>query len=233
MDLQGNPDRIEAFRRGDADTLAALYRAHMAEVERMLRRGFAFQSRGQRVRFRGYDEPFRLQEAIQEGFLHAFRQQAREAYDGAQPYLPFLLTIVRNNTLDRIRREQTEARYIVHAESLRTHEGGGQMVEQLGASEPQDSPEIGALRGELQGLLGRFVAELDAADGALVQRHLMGELSQQEIADELGESRNDVRKRIKELRGRLLRFLKAEGFIETLDAAEVLRQLSTLSWVLA
>jgi DNA-directed RNA polymerase specialized sigma24 family protein len=82
-------------------------------------------------------------------------------------------------------------------------------------------------------LLGRFVAELDAADGALVQRHLMGELSQQEIADELGESRNDVRKRIKELRGRLLRFLKAEGFIETLDAAEVLRQLSTLSWVLA
>lgn len=82
-------DRIEAFRRGDRETLAALYRAYVGEVEQLLRRGFTFQSRGQSVRFRGYDEPFRLQEAIQDGFMHAFRQQAREAYDGEQPYLPF------------------------------------------------------------------------------------------------------------------------------------------------
>jgi RNA polymerase sigma factor (sigma-70 family) len=232
MDLQGHPDRIEAFRRGDRETLAALYRAHVGEVEQLLRRGFTFQSRGQSVRFRGYDEPFRLQEAIQDGFMHAFRQQAREAYDGEQPYLPFLLTIVRNNTLDRVRREQTEARYIVHAESLRVREGEGQAVEQLGASGAHESPEIGALQAELRGLLGRFVEELDALDGALVRGHLLGELSQQQIADELGESRNDVRKRLKLLRERLLRFLKAEGFIETLDAGEVLRQLSVMSWVL-
>jgi RNA polymerase sigma factor (sigma-70 family) len=233
MDLQGYPERIEAFRRGDRETLAALYRAHVHEVEQLLRNGFAFQSRGQRVRFRGYDEPFRLQEAIQEGFLHAFRRQAREAYDGQQPYLPYLLTIVRNHTLDQLRRAQTEARYIVHAESLSTIEGEGQAVERLGESEAADGPEIRALRDELSGLLQRFIAELDSADEALVSRHLMGELSQQQIADELGESRNDVRKRIKELRGRLLRFLKSEGFIESLDAGEVLRQLSVMSWVVA
>lgn len=165
--------------------------------------------------------------------MHAFRQQAREAYDGQQPYLPYLLTIVRNHTLDQLRRAQTEARYIVHAESLSAVEGEGQAVERLGKSEAADGPEITALRDELSGLLQRFVAELDRADEALVSRHLMGELSQQQIADELGESRNDVRKRLKELRARLLRFLKSEGFIESLDAGEVLRQLSVMSWVLA
>ena len=63
--------------------------------------------------------------------------------------------------------------------------------------------------------------------------YLLGELTQNAMADELGESRNDVRKRIRQLRERLLRTLKSEGIIGKLEVSEVFQAITLVMAILA
>jgi DNA-directed RNA polymerase sigma subunit (sigma70/sigma32) len=56
--------------------------------------------------------------------------------------------------------------------------------------------------------------------------YLLGDLTQHAMADELGESRNDVRKRIRQLRTRLLRKLKSEDIIGELEVSEVFQAVT-------
>lgn len=223
MELKGNPDLVERFRRGDREVLTELYRAHVDEIRLVLQHGFSFSSRGESVRFRGFKEPFRLQEVLQEVFVHAFREKARMAYDPSQPYRPFLVTIARNWVIDRHRKERTEAALFVSVGVIAgENEGLEEAMDRHAVREEPDSPEMEIYRRQLSETLQRFVAGLDEEDSVVLQRHLMGELTQQEVADALGTDRNDVRKRIRLMRERLLRHLKREGFIGSLDPAEVL-----------
>lgn len=175
------------------------------------------------MRFRGFSEPFRLQESVQAGFIHAFRKAARQAYDGQRPFRPYLLGIVRNFLIDEFRKEQTLSRYVVLVgDFVAEGESTEEAMNRIGTAEPAPSPELEAIRSELAGTLQVFVQGLDEADQALLTRHLMGNESQREVADELGIDRNEVRKRIRTMRERLLKHLKRDGFITSLDPAEVL-----------
>lgn len=225
MELQGNPDLVEAFRRGDREVLADLYRAHVDDVRRLLRDGFSFRSKGAPMRFGGFREPFRLQEVLQESFIHAFREKARHGYDPAQPYRPYLVTIVRNYVIDHFRRERTEAALFVRIGDLAAEgESAEEALDRAARTTGEATPEVEAVRAQLSATLQQFVATLDDEDAAILQRHLMGELTQTEVAELLGMDRNDVRKRIRLMREKLLRHLKREGFIGSLDPAEVLEQ---------
>ncbi len=223
MELRGFPERVAAFRRGDRDALTALYQAHRQAVERLLRYGFTFTSHGRTMRFRGYDEPYALQEATQDAFLHAFRVKARESYDETQPFAPFLLTLARNRVLDQLRRARLESRYMVPLSHL---EGGPDEAARVSADPlqqaPQPSPERQAQSAQLQRALQQFFETLDEADDAVLRLHLIGDMSQEQIAARLGEDRNAIRKRVRELRGGLLRHLKASGFIADLQITELL-----------
>lgn len=222
MELKGNPELVEKFRQGDRDVLTELYRAHVDEIRLVLSRGFSFSSRGESVRFRGFREPFRLQEVLQEVFVHAFRQKAREAYDGGQPYVPYLVTIAKNWVIDRYRKERTRtALFVSVGELAGENETAEEAMNRHAVIEDTASPELEAYRGELSTTLQTFVGALDAEDAAILQKHLMGDLTQHEVAELIGTDRNDVRKRIKLMRERLLRHLKREGFIGSLDPAEV------------
>lgn len=223
MELKGNPELVERFRRGDREVLTDLYRAHVDEIRLVLQRGFSFSSKGESIRFRGFREPFRLQEVLQEVFVHAFREKARLAYDENQPYLPFLVTISRNWVIDRYRKERTEAALFVSIGDIAGEdETAEEAMNRHAVKDDYVSPEMQAYRGQLSAALQTFVAGLDEEDSAILGRHLMGELTQKEVADELGTDRNDVRKRIRLMRERLLRHLKREGFIGSLDPSEVL-----------
>ncbi len=219
MELQGNPELVAAFRRGDRDVLADLYRAHVDEIRRVLRHGFTFTSRGETVRFRGFHEPFRLQEVLQESFVHAFREKARQAYDEKQPYRPFLVTIVRNYVIDRYRKKQTEmALFVEVSEVAGENESPQETLDRISEwDEQKTSPEIAAFRTQLSDALKSFVDTLEEKDAVVLEQHLLGELTQNEVADAIGTHRNDVRKRIRTMRERLLRHLKREGFIDELD----------------
>lgn len=234
MELHEDPARLAAFRRGDRQLLASLYRAHVDAVEKLLRHGFTFTSQGKTVRFRGFDEPFRLQEAIQDGFMRAFREEARQAYDGRKPWRPYMLTIVRNQVIDQFRKRQTEQRYFVSLSQAAPEAASEQeAIEHLQGDQPgARTPEASAFQEQLKVILAQFLEELDEGDLLVVREHLLGELTQKQAAEALGESRNDVRKRIRQLRARLLRHLKREGVIGSLDASELMRDLSILAGVL-
>ncbi|WP_168210638.1 RNA polymerase sigma factor [Persicimonas caeni] len=223
-------ENIEAFRRGDRDLLGDVYRHYVSDVERMLRGGFTFTSQGETVRFRGITQPFRLQEVIQESFIHTFRDKARQAYDPAREFRPYLLTIVRNLVIDRYRRRKLESQLFVHLGDMAyADEDEREVLGRLSGNEAQQGdPEESAWQSQLGVVLGEFLAALDDVDSRILEEHLLGSQTQQGMADELGMSRNDVRKRIRELRARLLRHLKSEGVIGNLEVADVMRAVTTL-----
>lgn len=232
MKLKDNPELVERFRVGDRETLAALYQEHVEAAEDLLRRGFSFKSKDQAIRFRGFREPFELQEVLQDGFIRAFRKSSREAYDGAKPFRPYLITIFRNLVIDRYRKKQTEQSYFVTIGRLAAEdESPDQAIERLSAGrevevgQPGFSPELEAMRTQISSVLQTFVAELDELDRRILTEHLMGSRTQTEMADELGISRNDLRKQVRLMREALLRHLKKEGVIENLDVAEVFTAL--------
>lgn len=229
MELLENSEQIEAFRRGDRAVLEEVYRHYVDDVEAMLRGGFTFTSQGETVRFRGIREPFRLQEAVQESFIKAFRESARQAYDGSRAYRPYLFTIARNLIIDQYRRKSLESQLFVHLGDMAYQdEDDSSVLGRLAADGGEPSPEETAWQNQLAGSLRAFIDELDTIESRILQEYLLGSQTQQGMADALGVSRNDVRKHIREIRSRLLRHLKSEGIIGSLEVAEVFRAATTL-----
>lgn len=228
MQLRGFPERIAAFRQGDRATLAALYDAHVDAVRRLMRFGFRFTSQGKQVHFRGFDEPFRVQEAVQDGFLHAFRASARASYNPDHAYAPYLMMIIKNNLIDQFRRKQLEGRYFLST-SVLAHEGES---EEEAASRADTrahvSPEVEAARAQLRQSIQAFMVSLEGEDLDTIRLHMIGELTQAQLADHLGCDRNEVRKRVRTIRERLLRHLKRAGHLDAQAAEDPSRWLNTL-----
>lgn len=219
MELRGFPERIAAFRSGDRATLTALYDTHVEAVRRLMRFGFRFTSKGRQVHFRGFDEPFRVQEAVQDGFLHAFRASARASYSPDQAYKPYMLMIIKNHLIDQFRRKQLEGRYIVSTTTLAHENESGEDAATRLDSREQASPEMEASRAQLRQSIQAFMGTLDDDDLDTIKLHMVGELTQTELAQRLGCDRNDVRKRVRTIRERLLRHLKREGHLDDSSAS--------------
>ena len=230
MELHGHPERLEAFRRGDRDTLGALYVAYRDDVLKLLQRGFTFLSQGKPVRFQGFTEPFRCQELLQECFLRAFKQNAREAYDGARPWRPYLMAIARSQVIDHFRAERTQRRYFTPLhDAVPGAEHEHDALERLQRDAQSDpSPEASALAAELHAALESFLKTCSPEARRLIDEHLMGELSQAQMAEALGVTRNDVRREIKLLRAALLRHLKGSGLLGSLEIKDLLHALLAL-----
>lgn len=230
MELLESSESLEAFRRGDRDLLGDVYRQYVGEVTKMLRVGFSFTSQGESIRFRGISEPFRLQEAVQESFIHAFRQKARQAYDGSRPYGPYLATITRNLVIDRYRKKRTESKLFVHLGDMAYEdEDEREVLGRLSSAQPQQpDPEASAWRQQLAGALDEFIDGLEPPDDRILAEHLLGGCTQQEMAEALKTSRNHVRKRIRLIREGLLRHLKSKGVIGALEVAEVMEAATAL-----
>lgn len=231
MELKGDEDRVEAFRRGDREMLRDVYRAYRDEIEAMLRGGFTFTSDGRTMRFQGVREPFRLREMLQDAFLHAFRDRVREQYDPSRSYGPYLKTVVRNHLIDRFRREQLESDLFVAADDLaHDDETGRDALDRVaGGAEGDDSPETTSLRRELVDAIETFIDALDDDERRILEDYMLGDATQHGMAEELGVSRHQVRKRIRQIRRELLGHLKREGFVGGTDVDELFRNIAALA----
>lgn len=229
FELCGHPERVLAFKRGDRQVLDKLYRAYRQDVYRVLAMGFSFTSDGKTMRFQGFaHEPFQCQELLQDCFLRAFRQNARERYDGARPWRPYLMAIVRSQVIDHFRKSRAARRHFVAIQdSVKGALDENSALERLQQESYDDAanPEQEAIRAHLQRSLQTFFATLSEEDRTLLDRHLLGDLSQAQFAEEMDLSRNDVRKQIRELRASLLRHLKSESLIPSLDIQDLLQTL--------
>jgi RNA polymerase sigma-70 factor (ECF subfamily) len=181
---------LDRFRRGDRDALAKVYYHYVDEVATLARRGFTIESSGHAV-VRGVDAD-REREIVQETFAKAFAEKARLAYDGVQPYRPYLLRITKNLMIDRFRAErrdasEPEAECVVEPEDLHW--------KQLAAATAE------------------HVATLDAESRRLIALRFEQELSQDDVAEAMGISRRRVRTLEDRVQHGLRKWLQSKGLL--------------------
>ncbi len=220
---------LMAYRQGEEGALGAIYAHYQGSVAGLLRSGFSFSSGGQALRFRGYGSPFELQDALQETFLKAFGEGARQGYSGLTPFGPYLLGIARNLVIDEFRRRRREmALFVPESAEVRISqaEALGQEVTTGQWAGQWANPERLAIERQQSALVIDFLADLDEGQRQLVALRFVEGLSQEETADRMGVDRNRVRRMVKELRVKLLRFMKGRGHISALDASELLGLLA-------
>lgn len=98
--LRKSPEPLAAFRRGDPRTLATVYRAYSARIERYLKLLARRSSYVPRVADTA--------DLLQDTFERAFSDRARNAYDATKKFLPYLTTIARNCFVDARRKGHRE-----------------------------------------------------------------------------------------------------------------------------
>jgi RNA polymerase sigma factor (sigma-70 family) len=230
MLMMEDRDLLDGFRAGDEAALYRVYLHYREAVGLLLRAGFGFNSAGARFRFQGFKSEFEVEDALQETFLKAFGEKARQRYSGLRPYAPYLHGITRNLVIDEFRRRKKEMALFI-PEGMETR-----LVEESTDPSPMGDwtrmpkgPERLNIRREQQEMVRAFLESLDEPTRQLVQLRFVDGLSQEETADRLGLDRNRIRRSIKDLRQRLLRHMKREGQIKALDARELLALLTIVA----
>jgi RNA polymerase sigma-70 factor (ECF subfamily) len=187
-----NPELLRAFRAGRRDVLERLYWATIDRVEGIVRHGFWVASARTHVRGVTASE---VGDVVQEVFARAFRESARNAYDGLRDYTPYLSTITRNTVIDWARRRGASVE---------------RLVEDLG-DPPADDPAPLAWADDaamqvVESYLAGLTEELRAVHE---QRYVLGR-SQNEAAAALGTTRQRLRTIEGRLRDGLDRALRQE-----------------------
>ncbi|MCE9674115.1 sigma-70 family RNA polymerase sigma factor [Myxococcus stipitatus] len=126
-----------------------MYLACSDEVARFLAGDVAVQLEGRSLRVRL--PPLDVEVAHQETFIRAFRPEARRAYDGLRPYMPYLLRIAHSTAVDVLRSAGKVAREAVPL---------GEVPEVLQLPTDAPSPEGDALDQELRQVVRAFLDRL-------------------------------------------------------------------------
>ncbi len=199
---------LRGFKAGERGALTEVYRRHAEEVALLLRHGFGFEAGGRRHRFVGFGSGFELQDVLHETFRRAFEPRARAAYDGIRPYGAYVTTIARNLVLRSFR-----AREILFPLDGDPSAAAGSIA----AIDEGPSPEREVHDAELRELVAGFLASLAPDERRLVELRFVEGLSQRDAAEALGLGRQRVRTREKQLRAKLLAYLRERGEAALVD----------------
>lgn len=191
---------LDAFRRGEREALRRVYVRYFDDVLGLLRRGFVLGGPPP-VSVAGLSDEGSALELLQETFVRAFGERARASYDGLRPYRPFLLRIARNLRIDQLR---ASGRELSVGQIEDEHFPSPSDAEPLDAEHEADWAVRSAATRE-------YLAGLDAETQRYVQLRFVQELSQADVAAQLGVTRRRVRSLEDEVQKGLLRFLRARG----------------------
>lgn len=197
--MEWERELLQQFREGRPSALAAVYRAHAEGLARLVR---AMAWRDSRLTW--LRSALELEGVVGEVFFRAFEPRARGAYDGVRPYKAFLAGIARNVVLEYSRRREV-------ATGLEPHAG------QPEGWEPPEGLEYKVEDQEVAALLSRFQQELSLEERQLFTLRYEEEEAQEAVAERLGLTRVQVRRRELNLKKRLLAFLQARGYLEGLE----------------
>lgn len=190
---------LDAFRGGKPRALRQVYEAYVDQVTRQLAKGFSFASAGRTMTFRGFANAWDLECSVQDVFVKAFNDAARQAYDGVSPFGPYLSRIARNHVISELRSEKREMR----------------RRERLAAEprEPAPSPEGETLHAELVTIVAGFRETLDDRDRTFLRLRYEDELPLTETARRVGLSRMSARTLDRKLRQRFAKYLRRAGYV--------------------
>jgi RNA polymerase sigma factor (sigma-70 family) len=190
--LRQQKDLLVRFRSGDRDSLAEVYWAYVAKIERVVRHG-CHHVRGSRSAPRA-DE---VADVVQEVFVRAFSDQARLSYDGLRDYGPFLSAIARRLVIDWARKRPGHV--LLEEPDL----------ERLGEASLEGVPPWTDER--RLGVVDSYLASLPSDLASVHRLRYVERLSQEEAGAVLGLSRQQLRTCENRLRAGLLRELVRAG----------------------
>jgi RNA polymerase sigma factor (sigma-70 family) len=188
---------LDAFRHGDPEALALVYRSYVDDVSRLVRQGFYLDDH---IFVGGIRETALQLDVIQEVFVRSFTPGARMAYDGLRPFRPYLLRIAKNLMVSRTRSREHQAPTI-------------QMTEEIldGALEAVPSSEEASTLRPFREAAAEYLAQLEPNLRRFVALRFEEEHSQNEVAREMGLSRRNVRTMEEKLRSGLREHLRRRG----------------------
>ena len=178
---------LERFRQGERDALRAVWEYYCPMVRRIAQRGFGG--------WCGLRSVADVEDAVSATFLAAFSENSRMGYDGLTPYGGYLTGITRNV----MRRQMKIA-------------GREPVFEQTGdLLETERTPEDEFLDQEGKAALERFRLGLSASEREVFEGYFRQGSSEERLAEHLGRTRHSVRKDLKRVQKRLIRYLRDLG----------------------
>jgi RNA polymerase sigma factor (sigma-70 family) len=140
-----------------------------------------------------------IEDLLQEIFVRAFAPNARENFDAARPYFPYLKAIARNCFVDMLR---ARGREVLKAPDELDLDVEGEEVD----SDPVVDPRV-------RRVLTQYLGELSAPlEGVYRERFVLGR-SQDDASKSLGLSRRQLRTAEEHLRSGLRRALQRAGVL--------------------
>lgn len=214
--LCGDRKLLDGFRRGDKNALTTVYRFFAPVVAGFLTKGFAFQSKGRTLQFRGYHQPSDLDNTLQETFVRAFAERSRLAFDGIHPYSSYIVTIARNLVLTEHRKKEV-AMSDLFIEQKRDSEDA---LEHPASSAPILNAETQMMHREITKLYAIFVEELADEERAYFQARFEEKLTQVQAGEKAGLSHMQARTREMKLRKLFLKFMHDHGYFKAYDGKQ-------------
>lgn len=197
--LENDATLLRAFRAGERDALAAVYRLYVEDVARVVRRGVRVVVDGVTVRVGNDLAEVDVEVVVQDTFVRAFAPRARDAYDGLRPFGAWIATIARNLLIDRARGARKDQR-LVPLDDVDVDSGG------LDAEEGVAGAELGAV-------VERVVKTFTSTEQSFFRLRFVDGLPQREAAEQLGLSVITVRRMDARLRSKLFEALREAGHL--------------------
>lgn len=138
------------------------------------------------------------EDAVQDGFLRAYRSHHQLRGDSIRPWL---LTIIRNICYRRLQERRRAGNVVSLDEALSSRAGASSIEAHLAA--PQISPEHSAIRASDQAMLAAALDRLPPAFREVIVLREIEELTYQEIAEVIGVPAGTVMSRLSRARGEL------------------------------
>jgi RNA polymerase sigma-70 factor (ECF subfamily) len=182
--LEADRPLLDAFRRGERAALERVFLLYADEVARQVRA----------ARVSAHD----VESVVQDVFIKAFGENARQSYDGLRPYGAWLNTITKNLLVDRARKERRI--------DLRAPDQMPVLVADEQADADFDERELSAA-------LESFRKTLTPDEATLFRVRFEDGQSLPQAAKTLGWSEIKVRKGDTALRTHLLAALRSAGFL--------------------
>lgn len=219
MFLAKNKELLEAFKRGDRAAMEEVYRHYVGGVTAFLRKGFTFHSGKGNFYFRGIFDPSDLKAAVQEVFRRAFEEKARRAYNGINSFSNWVLAISRNMVINQFRNREIAFSEYISPSDERGHltildDEVTERFTGLLYGEPSRHQHVKVEDQELEGLMGKFMAQLSDYDKQLMMLRFAEGHGQEETAELLKSTRMKVRTAEARLRTRLRAYLRHSGYID-------------------
>lgn len=137
---------------------------------------------------------------VQETFVRAFGEKARNSYDGVRPYRTWLFAIARNLLID-LARARLRSPHIVALDDI------DEPIEE------QRTPEEAAADAQLAALVTQFADNLGEPEKTIYRLRYEENKSAREAGQALQMTEIQVRRRDAKLRDQLLAFLRRHGFL--------------------